>query len=84
MGAKKDKDKKRKKRTALVIIDMQEAFRGKISDFAEVAAAFGIESATVRTIDELRALGPRLANREGPLLVDCKVVSTVIAPFLSE
>jgi acetolactate synthase-1/2/3 large subunit len=54
------------------------------ADFAEVAAAFGVESATVRTIDELRALGPRLASREGPLLIDCKVVSTVIAPFLSE
>jgi acetolactate synthase-1/2/3 large subunit len=52
------------------------------TDFAEVAAAFGIEAATVRTVDELRSMAPRLGSSEGPLLLDCKVVS-LAAPFLS-
>lgn len=53
------------------------------TDFAPVAEAFGIEAATVRTLDDLRALAPALGKRDSPLLVDCKV-SSVVAPFLSE
>lgn len=53
------------------------------TDFTAVAEAFGIEAATVRTTEELRALAPALAERDGPLLLDCKTTPTVVAPFLS-
>jgi thiamine pyrophosphate-dependent acetolactate synthase large subunit-like protein len=53
-------------------------------DFAPVAEAFGFEAATVRTLDELRALAPRLSNPEGPIFLDCKINSAVMAPFLLE
>ncbi|MBV8614635.1 MAG: thiamine pyrophosphate-binding protein, partial [Acetobacteraceae bacterium] len=42
-------------------------------DFAPVAEAFGFQAATVRTLDELRALAPVLAKPEGPVLLDCKI-----------
>lgn len=54
------------------------------SDFAAVAEAFGIESATVRSVEDLRALAPALEQRDGPLLLDCKVTPSVVAPFLSD
>ena len=54
------------------------------TDFAGLAETFGIEAATVRSVEELRALGPQLADRQGPLVLDCKVTSSVAAPFLSE
>ena len=54
------------------------------ADFAAMAQAFGIEAATVRTVDELRSLKPILSGRTGPLLLDCKVNPTVMAPFLAE
>ena len=53
-------------------------------DFAPVAAAFGFETATVRTLDELRALAPLLAKPAGPILLDCKINAAVAAPFLLE
>mgnify|MGYP002078250016 CR=1 FL=1 len=53
-------------------------------DFAPVAEAFGFETATVRTLDELRALAPMLANPEGPVFVECKINASVVAPFLLE
>ena len=53
-------------------------------DFAPVAAAFGFQSATVRTLDELRALAPMLARPDGPILLDCKINASVVAPFLLE
>jgi len=53
-------------------------------DYAPVAEAFGFQSATVRTLDELRALAPMLASPEGPILLDCKINSSVAAPFLLE
>jgi thiamine pyrophosphate-dependent acetolactate synthase large subunit-like protein len=53
-------------------------------DFAPVAQAFGFETATVRTMDELRALAPLLANPEGPVLIDCKVNGAIAAPFLHD
>jgi thiamine pyrophosphate-dependent acetolactate synthase large subunit-like protein len=53
-------------------------------DFAAIAAPLGYEVATVHSLDELRALAPTLAKPEGPILIDCKINSAVIAPFISE
>jgi thiamine pyrophosphate-dependent acetolactate synthase large subunit-like protein len=53
-------------------------------DYAPVAEAFGFQSATVRTLDELRALAPMLARPDGPILLDCKINASVAAPFLLE
>lgn len=53
-------------------------------DYEGVAAAFGFETATVRTLDELRALAPMLANPDGPVFVECKINASVVAPFLLE
>ena len=53
-------------------------------DFAPIAAALGFESATVRTLDELRALAPLLAAPDGPILLDCKINASVAAPFMDE
>lgn len=50
-------------------------------DFAPVAEAFGFQTATVRTMDELNALAPMLANPDGPILIDCKVNGAIAAPF---
>lgn len=54
------------------------------ADFAPIAEAFGIEAHTVRTVEQLQALGPLLSERQSPLLIDCKITPTVVAPFLSE
>lgn len=53
------------------------------TDFASVAEAFALESATVRTVADLVALGPSLTGRTGPLVLDCKVNPDVVAGFLS-
>ena len=53
-------------------------------DYEPVAAAFGFETATVRTLDELRALAPMFENPEGPIFVECKINASVVAPFLLE
>lgn len=53
------------------------------TDFAAVAEAFGIGAATIRSVADLRAAAPLLAERDGPLLLDCKVTPTVVAPFLA-
>ena len=53
-------------------------------DFAPVAQAFGFKTATVRTLEELRALAPLLAAPEGPILIDCKINAAVAAGFLLE
>lgn len=53
-------------------------------DFAPVAEAFGFQAATVRTLDQLRALAPLLAKPDGPILLDCKINAAVAAPFLLE
>ena len=53
-------------------------------DFAPIAEAFGFQTATVRTVDELRALAPMLRNPQGPILLDCKINASVAAPFLLE
>lgn len=53
-------------------------------DYAPVAEAFGFQTATVRTLDELRALAPMLARPEGPILLDCKINADIAAPFMDE
>ena len=53
-------------------------------DFASVAEAFGFQAYTIRTLDELRALGPVLSKPDGPILLDCKVNADIAAPFMGE
>ena len=53
-------------------------------DFAPVAAAFGFQTATIRTMDDLRALAPILARPEGPVFLDCKINAAIAAPFMGE
>ncbi|HSW18034.1 MAG TPA: thiamine pyrophosphate-dependent enzyme [Ramlibacter sp.] len=53
-------------------------------DFAPIAAAFGFQTATVRTMDELAALAPMLARPDGPILIDCKVNAAIPAGFLHD
>ncbi len=59
-------------------------------DFAPIAQAFGFHAATVRTVEDLRALAPLLAapngrdGRDGPIFIDCKINGAVAAAFLSE
>ena len=40
--------------------------------------------ATVRTLDELHALAPMLAEPAGPIFLDCKIIGSIPAPFLLE
>jgi thiamine pyrophosphate-dependent acetolactate synthase large subunit-like protein len=55
------------------------------TDFAGVARALGIESATVRTIDDLRAQSPAVSTpRERPLLLDCKITPELRAAWIEE
>src|SRR5690606_36436107 len=53
-------------------------------DYAPVAAAFGIEAVTVRSVEELRALAPLLGAPSGPVFVDWKINGAIAAPFLLE
>jgi acetolactate synthase-1/2/3 large subunit len=53
-------------------------------DFAPVAAAFGFETRTIRTLADLQAATPLLASPQGPVLLDCKLNADVAAPFMSE
>ena len=53
-------------------------------DYAPIAEAFGFEAATVRTLDELHALAPMLAEPAGPIFLDCKINGSIPAPFLLE
>ncbi len=53
-------------------------------DYAPVAEAFGFQAATVRTLDDLKKLAPMLAKPDGPILLDCKITASVVAPFLLE
>lgn len=40
--------------------------------FVDLVRGFGIDGATVRSADDIRALRPRLAEQEGPFLIDVK------------
>jgi thiamine pyrophosphate-dependent acetolactate synthase large subunit-like protein len=53
------------------------------TDFAEVATAWGIEAHAVQSIQDLRVLSSRLATPKGPILLDCRVNPTLVAPFLA-
>jgi thiamine pyrophosphate-dependent acetolactate synthase large subunit-like protein len=53
-------------------------------DFAPIAAGFGFEAATIRTLTDLAKVAPKLRNPEGPILLDCKINADVAAPFMSE
>ena len=53
-------------------------------DFAPVAQAFGFQAYTVRTLDELRKLGPVLKNPDGPILLDCKINASIAAGYHTE
>jgi acetolactate synthase-1/2/3 large subunit len=53
-------------------------------DYAPIAEAFGFEAATVRTMDELKALEPLLSQPSGPVFLDCKINGSIAAPFLLE
>jgi len=53
-------------------------------DFAPIAAGFGFEAETVRTLDDLNHIAPKLRQPEGPIFLDCKLNADVAAPFMSE
>ena len=53
-------------------------------DFAPIAEGFGFQTATIRTLDDLRAAAPLLAKPQGPVLLDCKLNAAVAAPFMTE
>jgi acetolactate synthase I/II/III large subunit len=51
-------------------------------DFAAVGRALGLEAVGVRWVAELEALGPRLAGRTRPLLIDCRIRRDLTVPRL--
>ena len=53
-------------------------------NFADVAACFAFESATIRTMDDLAAIAPLLKDPQGPILLDCKINADIAAPFMAE
>ena len=53
-------------------------------DFAPIAAGFGFDAHTIRSLDALRELAPLLAAPDGPIFLDCKINADVAAPFMSE
>jgi thiamine pyrophosphate-dependent acetolactate synthase large subunit-like protein len=53
-------------------------------DYAPVAAAFGFEAETIRTVEDLHRIAPKLRNPDGPIFLDCKLNADVAAPFMSE
>ena len=55
------------------------------TDFAAVARSVGLEAATIRSLDDLEVVADWLhRGRPKPLLLDAKVVPTVIAEWLEE
>lgn len=55
------------------------------TDFAGVARALGAEAATVRVPADLDAVRAWLgAGGRGTLVLDCKIVTEVIAPYLAD
>lgn len=53
-------------------------------DFAPIAAGFGFDAETVRTVEDLRRIAPKLSKPEGPIFLDCKLNADVAAAFMSE
>ncbi|MFI8326301.1 thiamine pyrophosphate-binding protein [Streptomyces sp. NPDC085529] len=55
------------------------------TDFAAVARGLGAAAVTVRSVDDLDAVRAwREAGCPGTLVLDCKVVAGVVAPFLAD
>ena len=53
-------------------------------DFAPIAAGFGFEVATIRTLDDLQRSRAEARKPEGPIFLDCKINADVAAPFMNE
>ena len=53
-------------------------------DFAPIAEALGFEAATIRTLEDLKRMAPKLAKPEVPIFLDCKINADIAAPFMSE
>ena len=53
-------------------------------DYAPIAAGFGFDAETIRTVEDLQRVAPRLRNPEGPIFLDCKLNADVAAAFMSE
>ena len=53
-------------------------------DLAGLARGLGAEAATVRSVDDLDALRGWLERRDGPFVLDVKVVPDVVAEWLEE
>jgi thiamine pyrophosphate-dependent acetolactate synthase large subunit-like protein len=53
-------------------------------DLAGLARGLGAEAATIRSLDDLGALEKWLDHREGPFVLDVKVVPDVVAEWLEE
>jgi thiamine pyrophosphate-dependent acetolactate synthase large subunit-like protein len=53
-------------------------------DFAPIAQSFGFEAVTIRSIEDLHKIGPKLRAPDGPLFLDCKINADIAAPFMSE
>ncbi len=53
-------------------------------DFAPIASSFGFDAETIRTVEDLHRVAPKLRNPEGPIFLDCKLNADVAAPFMSE
>ena len=53
-------------------------------DFAPIAHALGFEATTVRTLEDLRKVAPKLRKPDGPTFLDCKINADIAAPFMSE
>ena len=70
----------------VIAISLPERFTVKSGDvdFAPVAEAFGFRTATIRSIDDLRRSTRLLQKPDGPVLLDCKINASVVAPFLAE
>ena len=58
--------------------------RFRDTDFAALARAAGAEGSTVRTVGDLDVLARWLDDRRRPLVLDVKVVPTVVADWLAE
>ncbi|MBH69190.1 MAG: hypothetical protein CMM58_12610 [Rhodospirillaceae bacterium] len=53
-------------------------------DFAPVAAAFGFEAVTIRSLQDLVAVEHLLRDPQGPVFLDCKINADIAAPFMGE
>jgi acetolactate synthase-1/2/3 large subunit len=54
------------------------------TDFAAVAAALGIEAATVRRVGDLASVAAKLGGGTEPLLLDCKILPDLRASWIDE